>query len=368
MSTVFFHIGWMKHYQGQTADDCVRGGGSFVDEQDTGHEVCNFLPIGGYLYGYVQVGKERDGLYQEGKFNLGRLGAPPDASVLHDVTVVWTAHDPVEQRRKIVGWYDRASIHRNFQLFERPTALQSSNGVSGYWISVPVERGYLLSETERLNEVPRMQRGFPGISPIWFADSAESQAFVTSTLAFIAAYQNHRAVYIEAQVEQTSRLHEELESANYYADNEDDARRRVLREVVQRRGQAGFRNKLLSAYGARCAVTGCDAVDALEAAHLVGYNGVATQIVTNGVLLRADIHTLFDLGLLAICPQSLTVVLADSLRSTSYGVLHGQALALPANPLERPSAAALHHNWTKSRTRSIDQGGRSFDQGGTSAI
>src|ERR1700722_13605652 len=76
--------------------------------------------------------------------------------------------------------------------------------------------------------------------------------------------------------------------------NIKDARERIRRTIVQRRGQAKFRNALLEAYGSRCAISGCGALEVLEAAHICPYQGSATNHVTNGLLLRADIHTLFD--------------------------------------------------------------------------
>jgi predicted restriction endonuclease len=124
-----------------------------------------------------------------------------------------------------------------------------------------------------------------------------------------------------------------------------DTRARLLREVVQRRGQAAFRRQLLAGYGGRCAVTGCDAADALEAAHIIGYRGRATQHVRNGLLLRADIHTPFDLGLLVICPDTLRVALAPALRASSYAALDSQPLTLPAAPADWPDRSALRQPW-----------------------
>jgi HNH endonuclease len=66
---------------------------------------------------------------------------------------------------------------------------------------------------------------------------------------------------------------------------------------------AKFRKKLIAAYRGRCAVTDCDAYDALEAAHILPYRGPAFDHVTNGLLRRADIHTLFDLNLIGIEPR-----------------------------------------------------------------
>lgn len=121
----------------------------------------------------------------------------------------------------------------------------------------------------------------------------------------------------------------------------EDARKRTLAAIVQRQGQTAFRNALLKAYGGRCAITGCDVVEAMEAAHIYPYQGAATNHVSNGLLLRSDLHTLFDVGLMAIDPDTMTVIVAGKLRSSVYGVHHAQPLRLPVAPAERPSAAAL---------------------------
>lgn len=54
---------------------------------------------------------------------------------------------------------------------------------------------------------------------------------------------------------------------------DDDQRVRAIAEVVRRRGQTKFRRQLLEAYSNTCAVTGCDAFEALEAAHITPYLG-----------------------------------------------------------------------------------------------
>lgn len=102
-------------------------------------------------------------------------------------------------------------------------------------------------------------------------------------------------------------------------DDIEDAKTRVRASIVRRRGQHAFRQILLDAYGGRCAVTGCDVADVLEAAHIVPYQGDATHVVNNGLLLRADIHTLFDLGWIAVDPVSMTVLVHPELWQTQYG-------------------------------------------------
>lgn len=109
-----------------------------------------------------------------------------------------------------------------------------------------------------------------------------------------------------------------------------DARKRINTAIVARQGAGAFRKAALTAFKGRCAVTGCDVPDVLEAAHIVPYLGKQTNIVTNTLLLRADIHTLFDRGLLSVSADTLKVEVAEGLRGSAYGELHGQAVKLPA--------------------------------------
>lgn len=120
---------------------------------------------------------------------------------------------------------------------------------------------------------------------------------------------------------------------------------KVLRAITERKGQPEFREKLLVAYSSRCAVTGYDAEPALEAAHILGYAETGSQAVTNGLLLRADIHTLFDMGHLWINPETMTVVLSEALASTCYQNLAGKPLFMPARAEDRPSKEGLQARW-----------------------
>lgn len=128
-----------------------------------------------------------------------------------------------------------------------------------------------------------------------------------------------------------------------------DERKKKLREIVERRGQPDFRKRLIAAYSGRCAVTGCDAEAALEAAHIVPYTGPQSNHVTNGLLLRADIHTLFDLDLIGVDPESMEISVAVELQATVYAELHGRKLSLPAST-EIPNQSALVKRWGRFRS------------------
>ena len=121
----------------------------------------------------------------------------------------------------------------------------------------------------------------------------------------------------------------------------EDARQRTMRSIAQRRGQRVFRQSLLRAYEGKCAITACSIPDVLEAAHIYPYQGPETNHVTNGLLLRADIHTLFDCGLITIDPDSLTVLVKEQLRDSSYSGYDKKPLRVPQDPAQQPSATAL---------------------------
>ncbi|MBL6082279.1 HNH endonuclease [Belnapia sp. T18] len=133
----------------------------------------------------------------------------------------------------------------------------------------------------------------------------------------------------------------EADDSAFDPKNAKDAREKVLRAIKTRRGQKGFRDALLKAYSGRCAITGCSVLDVLEASHITPYLGPETNHVTNGILLRADLHTLYDCGLFAIDPGTLKVIIAPLLETSSYRKINNRPLRLPASPSESPSKKAL---------------------------
>lgn len=119
---------------------------------------------------------------------------------------------------------------------------------------------------------------------------------------------------------------------------------RVTREIIDRRGQQAFRDQLRERYCDTCMVTGCNDVAVLEAAHIDPYSETGNNGWKNGLLLRADIHTLFDLDLIGIDPRSLEVDLHPAL-SEQYQQYKGRKV--PAGP----STAALEKRFRCFRQR-----------------
>lgn len=96
----------------------------------------------------------------------------------------------------------------------------------------------------------------------------------------------------------------------YITDKSEQARLDRQRQTAERwarPGQAKFRVELLELYQSQCAVTGCAALDAIDAAHIVGVDGGGSDKASNGIILRADLHRLFDSHLMAIDPAKGSV-------------------------------------------------------------
>jgi putative restriction endonuclease len=120
-----------------------------------------------------------------------------------------------------------------------------------------------------------------------------------------------------------------------------------------RLGQGAFRVLVTEAYGRRCAVTGEKTLPVLEAAHIKSYADLGPHHVANGLLLRSDLHKLFDAGYLTVTPE-LKVEVSSRLKldfenGREYYRFHGEELAvLPSEPFERPWPAFLQwHNESK---------------------
>lgn len=128
----------------------------------------------------------------------------------------------------------------------------------------------------------------------------------------------------------------------------NDERRVVERAIRLRRGQAGFRRSLVNRYGSRCMVSGCTLFHIVEAAHIAPYRRRADHSAANGLLLRADLHTLYDLDLLGIDPVTLQIRVHPMAMVAGYSELDGVGLQCGDS---RPSPGALAVRWKQFQER-----------------
>jgi hypothetical protein len=104
--------------------------------------------------------------------------------------------------------------------------------------------------------------------------------------------------------------------------------RRTVRTQVSviRPGQSNFRSTMLIRYGGECCISGCRVDTLLEAAHIIPYRGDQSDDASNGLLLRVDLHRLFDAHLITINPVTLTVEVASSVHDAGYQAFHGKRI------------------------------------------
>ena len=113
--------------------------------------------------------------------------------------------------------------------------------------------------------------------------------------------------------------------------SETEKRTRRLASVLARPEQAAFRRRVAERDGWICAVSGCVEPRALEAAHLHSVADGGNDDAANGMMLRADIHRLFDADLLTIDAATGEVALSPDVEDVDYGALAGVIVSTGAD-------------------------------------
>lgn len=128
--------------------------------------------------------------------------------------------------------------------------------------------------------------------------------------------------------------------------------RRTVRTQVSviRPGQSNFRSTMLTRYGGECCISGCRVETLLEAAHIIPYRGDQSDDASNGLLLRVDLHRLFDAHMLTINPVTLTVEVASSVGDAGYQAFHGKRMFVFS---PKPRILFLESHYQESRKRSF---------------
>lgn len=115
--------------------------------------------------------------------------------------------------------------------------------------------------------------------------------------------------------------------------------------VFPRLGQGSFRLIVTDSYERRCAFTNSPVLHVLDAAHIRPYSSGGTHAPSNGILLRQDLHTLFDRGYMTVTPRHRIEVSSrikeEFHNGKEYYALHGQNMRLHEYGDRRPSAEFL---------------------------
>ena len=162
----------MKCYRGQRNKDHIFNGGAYVHENQTGAEVENFLPKGGFCYGYVGVSVDH-------RINLHRLGAEGDANYVDGITVIFTATRP-EGGRVIVGWYKHARVWKSVQGNDRSLH---------FFARAKTKDCTLLEIDKRGFRIPKAGRSVFGMgqSNVRYTDKDEAREFVAELRQYVGS-------------------------------------------------------------------------------------------------------------------------------------------------------------------------------------
>jgi hypothetical protein len=132
----------------------------------------------------------------------------------------------------------------------------------------------------------------------------------------------------------------------------DHRKRRRLNSVL-RPGQLRFRRTLLNNYGNTCCMTGAIIEETIEAAHIMPYLGTEYDHPENGLLLRADLHRLFDSLLISVNPETLEITLSPVIKNDPhYSSLNQSKLSFSDNSF-KPSHEALRDHWDRFNEKNI---------------
>lgn len=137
---------------------------------------------------------------------------------------------------------------------------------------------------------------------------------------------------------------EQTLSKNISQAKDDDINQKVTKEYRRRRGQKKFSDNLFIVCKGKCCTTGTTVKSVLHACHIIPHAESGNNNTTNGLLLRSDIHDLFDTHQIGIHPKTLKVHIKNQLLNSEYKNLKGKILLSRSNK-ERPNLEALKKRW-----------------------
>jgi len=169
---IFMNIGWMAEYSGPGR---ISGGGKYVAIHGYGHEIMNFKPFAGKMYGTAVIPRY-------GAIRLEKLGSAKGAEFVDGVLVVWVA------KSQIVGWYKNARVYRRSQPQPKNSGRSYKGDPIGYCATAAASDCTLLDPDDRHLHVPRAREREHGMGRyIWYAEGAANRGFGANVLKYVVA-------------------------------------------------------------------------------------------------------------------------------------------------------------------------------------
>jgi hypothetical protein len=187
--------------------------------------------------------------------------------------------------------------------------------------------------------------------PDYSSENAPSGGGGTVTALGLLQLKNAVSIWLGHLPEKMPSIYEDWRPAIDWIEKREKLTRDT-REVVPRPGATEFREKVLDSYTHKCAVSGISSLQAIEVAHIVPYYGIESDHIENALPLRADIHKLFDSGMLIVYfeeKENKFKIKCHDFILKDYGDYHNKDLILPEDPNNSPSRFALmeHHELFK---------------------
>jgi hypothetical protein len=307
--TIYFNIAWMDKYQGITDSDTPLDGGSWADK----HEVCNFLPVDGKCYGYVQPPNGEN-------INIARIGAIDGEDHIDGVTVVWSARAR-GGKTVVVGLYRNARVHQSRQkLPYSPHHQQNGFKLVDYFVECKEEDAFLISHKRRAHFIPRGSDAM-GQSLIWYGDTETGRVESEKIEKLIRGLEENKHQYdSDAEI---------IESDSATAGAFDDTQQGIEEDINDvltsdlsssekvnlvraRLGQGKFRQQVMKLWRNSCAVTGCKIPAMLRASHIKPWRDCESTnerlSADNGLILTANLDALFDRGLISFDKMGVMLI------------------------------------------------------------
>jgi putative restriction endonuclease len=174
----------------------------------------------------------------------------------------------------------------------------------------------------------------------WKPNIVQGKTYDTETLIGQALYKQVQEKLTSSMFNHSQLVKEESEATRYGSEQ----------IIYPRIGQGAFKVIVTEAYHRRCAITGEKTLPVLEAAHIKPYSQNGPHLTSNGLLLRKDMHTLFDRGYITI-NEELHIEVSNRIKEDygngkEYYAFHGKRLVeVPERNQEQPSSQFLRwHN------------------------
>jgi hypothetical protein len=138
-------------------------------------------------------------------------------------------------------------------------------------------------------------------------------------------------------------VEDKSEPTDDYQPIQDENKRQAYARRV-RKGQSRFRKALHTLYGSRCAFTGTDEESVLEACHIISHAKTGDNSLDNGLLLRSDIHVLFDEHLMTLANDGKSILVHKEVTAPEYARLRGTSPGIRPSTPESHLALIRQHN------------------------